>query len=131
MLHSSLYLVYSTGHSLYPNICADSLRHLILQCSLSIILTSSFKGRWLPLFPSVIYGLLYLLFDVLLAFLLVGSMACLCILYHNYKGWSTHSSWSCWILLVAWHGRDKPLVNIILMSYGLHIFWILSPRPLT
>ena len=27
--------------------------------------------------------------------------------------------------------RVKPLVNIILMSYGLHIFWILSARPLT
>ena len=37
------------SRSLWPNICADSLRRLILQCSvLSIIWTSSHKGRWLP-----------------------------------------------------------------------------------
>ena len=35
--------------SLWPNICADSLRCLILQCSaLSFISTSSHKGRWFP-----------------------------------------------------------------------------------
>ena len=34
--------------SLLPNICANLLGRLILQCSsLSIILTSSYKGRWL------------------------------------------------------------------------------------
>ena len=38
------------SRSLYPNICADSLRRLILQCSAqSIISTLSHKGRWFPL----------------------------------------------------------------------------------
>ena len=37
------------SRSLWLNICAGSLRRLILQCSaLSIISTSSHKGRWFP-----------------------------------------------------------------------------------
>ena len=42
----------------------------------------------------------------------------LCILYHNCQGWSAYSSWSCWILSVAWHGRDS--------SGELSHLWILS-----
>ena len=42
------------SRSLQPKICADSLRRLILQClALSIISTSSHKGRWFPFFPSI------------------------------------------------------------------------------
>ena len=37
------------SRSLWPNICADSLRRLIPQCSaLPIISTLSHKGRWFP-----------------------------------------------------------------------------------
>ena len=66
------------------------------------------------LFPSI-YGPPYMTFqshfillpsDVLLALLFVGDLYHLCIFYHNCKGWSKHSSWSCWIPLVAWPGRD-------------------------
>ena len=42
----------------------------------------------------------------------------LCIFYHNCKGWSKHSSWSCWIPLVAWPGRG--------ISGELTHLWILS-----
>ena len=95
------------------NICTDSLSRLTLQGSLSIILTSfhradgfPFSSIYGPPYPTFQFHLVLLLFDVLLALLFVGSMSRLCILYYNHKGWSTHSSWSCWILLVAWHGRD-------------------------
>ena len=56
--------------------------------------------------------------DVLLALLLVGDLSQLCIFYHNCKGWSKHSSWPCWIPLVAWAGRDT--------SGELNHLWILS-----
>ena len=56
--------------------------------------------------------------DVLLALLLVGDQSHLCIFYYNCKGWSKHSSWSCWIPLVAWPGRDTP--------GELNHLWILS-----
>ena len=56
--------------------------------------------------------------DVLLALLLVGNLSRLCIFYHNCKGWSKHSSWLCWIPLVAWAGRD--------ISGELNHLWILS-----
>ena len=58
LLHSSTYLVYSTGHcsSTYVEII---LRRLILQCSsLSIILTSSDTGRWFP-FPFYIWSAIF------------------------------------------------------------------------
>ena len=77
-------------------------------------------------FPSI-YGLPYPTFqsslvllpsDVLLALLLVGNLSHLCIFYHNCKGWSKHSSWSCWIPLVAWPGSDT--------SGELNHLWMLS-----
>ena len=58
---------------------------------------------------------------LLLALLLVGGLSHLshlCIFYHNCKGWSKHSSWSCWIPLVAWLRRD--------ISGELNHLWILS-----
>ena len=58
------------------------------------------------------------LFNVLLALLLVGNLSHLCIFYYNGKGWSKHSSWSCWIALVAWTGTDT--------SGELNHLWILS-----
>ena len=48
----------------------------------------------------------------------MGNQSCLCIFYHNCKEWSKHSSWSCWILLVAWPGRD--------ISRESNHLWILS-----
>ena len=92
-----------------------------------------FKASNSPMFFSInyfnfiIYDLTYLTFrfhlilllsDVLLTLFLVGDMSCLCILYHNCKEWSTRSSWSCWILLVAWHRRDT--------SGEFSHLWILS-----
>ena len=79
-------------------------------------------------FPSI-YGSPYptfqthqilLPFYVLLALLLVGYLSHLCIFYHNLKGWSKHCSWSCWIPLVAWPGRD--------ISGELNHLWIPSWR---
>ena len=107
-----------------PNICADSLRRLILQClALSIISTLSHKGRWVPfsfhIWSAIPDSYLVLLpSNVHLALLLVGDLSHLCIFYHNCKGWSKHSSWSCWIPLVAWTGRD--------ISGELNHLWILS-----
>ena len=82
-------------------------------------------------FPFVLH-----VFDVLLALLLVGRMSRLRILYHNYKRLSTQQ------FLVMFNSvggltrkrylpRVEPLVNIILMSHGLHIFWIFSAWLLT
>ena len=46
-LQSPQYCKFLSLRSLKPNICADSLRRLILQCSaLLIISTSSHKSRW-------------------------------------------------------------------------------------
>ena len=56
--------------------------------------------------------------DVFLTLLLVGDLSRLCIFYHNCKGWSKQSSWSCWIPLVAWLERD--------ISGELNHLWILS-----
>ena len=111
------------SRSLLPNICADSLRRLILQCSaLSIISTLSHKERWFPFYvppyPTFQSPLVLLLSDVHLALLLVGDLSHLCVLNHNCKGWSKHSSWSCWIPLVVWPGRDT--------SGELNHLWILS-----
>ena len=71
-----------------------------------------------PPYPTFQSHLVLLLSDVLLALLLVGDLSHLCIFYHNCKGWSKHSSWSCWIPLVAWPGRDT--------SGELNHLWILS-----
>ena len=49
--------------------------------------------------PNFTIHLNILLFNVLLALLLVGAMCCLCRLYHNCSEWSAHNSWSCSILL--------------------------------
>ena len=62
--------------------------------------------------------LVLLLSDVLLTLLLVADLSRLCIFYHNCKGWSKHSSWSCWIPLVVWPGKDT--------SGELNHLWILS-----
>ena len=62
------------------------------------------SGQMVSLFlpyPTFQFHLVLLLFDVLLALLLVGGTSRLCILYHNYQKCSKHSSWSCWILFVA------------------------------
>ena len=94
-----------------------------------------FPSIYGPPYPTFQFQFVLLLFDVLLALLLVGGMSHLCIIYNNLMRWSTHSSWSCWILLGVWHGRFlrrvDPLGNIVLMSYGKHTFWILSVRPST
>ena len=81
-------------------------------------IVSPFPFIYGPLYLTFQFHLVLLLFDVLLALFLMGGMSHLCILYHNYKGWSTCSSWSCWILLVAWHGKD--------ISRELSHLWILS-----
>ena len=68
--------------------------------------------------PLLLYCLVLLPSDALLALLLMGNLSCLYIFYHNCKGWSKHSSWSCWIPLVAWPRRDT--------SGELNHLWILS-----
>ena len=99
---------------------------LILQCSaLLIFQLHPIRAVVFP-FPSI-YGLPYSTFqshlvllpsDVLLASLFVGDLSQLCIFYHNCKGWSKHSSWSCWIPLMASPRRD--------ISRKLNHLWILS-----
>ena len=78
---------------------------------------SQVKG-WPKAFVMLQFHFILLLFDVLLALLLVGGMSQPCIIYHNYKGWNTHNFWSCWILLGARHRRDTSRVSSHL--------WILS-----
>ena len=113
------------NRTLYPDIWADLLRHWILQCSaLSNISTSFHKGRWF-LFSFHIRSAIpnFSISPHTTSFqcsssLLVGNLSHLCIFYHNCKGWIKHSSWSCWIPLVAWPGRD--------ISGELKHLWILS-----
>ena len=120
------------NRSLLPNIYADSLRRLIPQCSLSIILTSSYKGwcfpfsfhTWsaIPNFSisprttafrcsssltgqhiSPLYTLPQLQGMEFTEFL---------VMLNSLSG----LTWKRYL----W--RVEPLVNIVLMSYGLHIF---------
>ena len=130
IISSHIVFVFVLGllnRSLWSNICADSLRRLILQCSsLSIILTLSHKGKWFPLSFHIWSAIpVFSISPRTTAFRYSSSLIFsgrhvlpLYILYHNCKGWSTHSSWSCWILLVAWRGRDT--------SGELSHLWILS-----
>ena len=67
-----------------------------------------FPSIYSPPYPIFQSHLVLLPSDVLLALLLVGDLSNFCIFYHNCKGWSKHSSWSWWILLMAWPGRDIP-----------------------
>ena len=111
------------NRSLWPHICAHSLRWLILQgSSLSIILTLSHKSRRFPfsfhIWSTIPDFSISPLSDVLLTLFLVAGISLLCVLYHNCNEWSTHSCWWCWILLLAWHRRDS--------SRELSQLWILS-----
>ena len=56
-------------------------------------------------YPTFLFHLDILLFDVPLALLLVGTMS-LCILNVNSIEWGTRKFWSRCILLEAWLGRD-------------------------
>ena len=67
-------------------------------------------------YPTFQFHLVLLLSCILLTLFLEGSISHLCMLYQHCKGWCTHSS--CWILSVAWHGRDT--------SRELSDLWILS-----
>ena len=131
------------NRSLLPNIYADSLRRLILLYSLSVILTSSYKGRGFP-FSFHIWS------AILDSSISPRTTAFRCSSSLTFSG--RHIS-PVYILpqlpgmeyiqfLVMLNSVDgltrkrnlrrvKPLVNIVLMSYGLHIFSILSARPLT
>ena len=81
-------------------------------------MVSLFPSIYDPLYPTFQSHLVLLPSDVILALFLVGDLSRLCIFHHNCKGWSKHSSWSCWILLVAWPGRD--------FSRELNHLWKLS-----
>ena len=130
------------NRSLYPNICADSLRRLILQCSSpSIILTSSHKGVFFP-FSFHIWSAIPYFSPHTIDFQCSSSL--------TFSGryvspWYTLSQLQGMeytqflVMLNSVEGltrkrylrRAEPLVNILLVSYGLHILQILSARPLT
>ena len=121
-------------------IVADFWRLLILQCSaLWLFQLYPIRAYGFP-FP-FIYGqpyqtlqshLVLLPSDVLLVLFVVGGLSNLCIFHHNYKGWSNHSSWSCWIPLVIWPGRDiSGELNHLGILSCCYIFCILSASPLT
>ena len=82
------------NRSLYPNIYAASLRHLIVQCSsVSFILTSSYRGDAFTFLSSysqpysiIWFYLKILLFDVSRALHLVGGMSHLYIFLHASLG---------------------------------------------
>ena len=79
--------------SLKSNICADSLRCLILQCSsLSIIITLFHKGRQFPfsfhiwsVIPNLYISPHITAFQYSLSLFLVSSVSCLCLFCHHHK----------------------------------------------
>ena len=106
------YIVFNSilgllSRSLKPNVCADSLRRLILQCSaLSIISTLSHEGKWFPFsfhiwlpYPTFQSHLVLLPSDVLLA----KWATCLTFVYFTTTakdGVSTvlgHVEFRCWL----------------------------------
>ena len=115
------------NRSLWRNVCAASLRCLIIQSSsVSMILTSSHKSRWFPF-----------------SFHIWSAIPDFSPPPPHTTFWCSSSltfssncnSWSC-ILLGSWLGKRclrsvMLLLNIVLLSYGLHVFWIFSVRPLT
>ena len=88
--------------------------------SLSIILTSSYEGRWFP-FSFHIWSSIpdFFISPNTTAFRCSSSLT-----FHTFVYFTTtardgvHSSWSWWILLGAWFGRDTPK--------GSSHLWILS-----
>ena len=109
ILYSSLYLVYPTGHCIRiyvlnpegvesSNVILYEIFHLHPMRADGFSFPS-IDG--LP-YPTFQFHHILLTSDVLLALLLVGELSRLRIFYRNCKGWSKHSSWSCWIPLVTW-----------------------------
>ena len=86
-------------------------------------LNSSNKGRWFPFSFHILSTCYTRLFNITsyywlpMFLLLVADQSRLCIFYYDSKEWSKRSSWSCWIPLVAWPGRD--------ISGDLNNLWIL------
>ena len=124
-MYSTLYLVYSAGHCsptyvLIPlGVWSYNVQpYQLFQLYPIRVDSFPFPSMYGPPYPTFQSHPVLLPSDVLLALLLVGDLSHLCIFYHNCKGWSEHSSWPCWILLVVWPGRDT--------SGVLNNLWILS-----
>ena len=138
------YILGQLNRLLQPNICADSLRCLILQCSsLSIILTSSHKGRYFPLsfyimsaipnFSILPHTINYRCFSML-----IFSERHVSLLY-TLPQLQEMKYTQFLVMLNSVEGltqkrylrRVEPLVYINLMAYGLHLICIPSAWPLT
>ena len=118
-------MVYSAGHCSSPYVMilkgAKSANVQLYQLfDLHPIKADgfTFPSIYGPPSPTFQSHLVLLPFDVLLALLLAGDLSRVFICYHNCKGLRKHCSWSCWISLVAWPGRD--------ISGELNHLWIPS-----
>ena len=134
VLYSSVYLVYSIGN------CSPT--NVLILYSLSIILTSYHKGRWFSFslhltstIPDFLISPCTTTFRGSSSLIFSGLHVYLCTL-QQLQGMGY--TWFLFMLnplggLIRKSDlrRVEPLVNIILTSYGLHIFLILSPKHLT
>ena len=79
----------------------------------------SFPSAYGPPYPTFRFHPIQLLFDVLLALLLVDGLSRLNILYHNYGRCSTYKSESLWNFLVAWHRKhtSEDLIHLWILSW--------------
>ena len=132
------------SRSLKPNIYADSLKCLILQCSsLSIILTLSHKRRWFPFsfhicsaIPDFSISLRTTAYRCSYNFIFSGRHVSPLYTLPQLQGvglsqfMTMLNSVGC-LTRKRYPWRVERVVNIVLMSYELHILWILSARPLT
>ena len=60
--------------------------------------------------------------------------ACLAFVYFTTTAWNGIYAILCYVLLLTrkrYFWKVVPLLNIVQISYGLHVFWIFSARPLT
>ena len=107
-MYPALYLVFSAGHCRSTYVLIPSMFSFINYFNFIPIRGDGFPflSIYDPHKPTFQSHLVLLPSDVLLALLLVGDLSHLCIFYHHCKGLSKQSSWSCWILLVAWPGRN-------------------------
>ena len=129
--------------SLYLKISIAFLRHLILECSsLFIILTSSLKSRWFPFsfhiwltIPNFLVSLQHMAFHCsssftfsrwhILPFYTLSQLHGMeyrqfLVMLYSFGG----LTWK------RYFWRVEPLLNVILISYGLNIFWIFLASPL-
>ena len=120
------------NRSLQIHICADFLRRLILQCSsLLIILTLCHKGRWFPFYFHIWFSIHDFSISPLATAFRYFSNLIFCgrhvsLLYTQLQG----IEYTQFLIILnsvggltpkRYLGRVEPLVNIVLMSYGLHI----------